>query len=90
MNKALRLTIIAARYKMKPYQSLTSYPPANIQLDFAPGDVGELAERLEQGLRDRGFRKEKERLAKEIVEGRFNGQVALPRIEELYSEVLRE
>ena len=52
--------------------------------------MGELAERLEQGLRDRGFRKEKERLAKEIVEGRFNGQVALPRIEELYSEVLRE
>ena len=90
MNKALRLTIIAARYKMKLYQSLTIYSPANIQLDFAPGDVGELVERLEQGLRDRGFRKEKERLAKEIVEGRFSGQVALPRIEELYSEVLRE
>jgi glycosyltransferase involved in cell wall biosynthesis len=59
-------------------------------LYFPPGNPEELAERLEEALDGRGLRKEKGRLAREIVDERFTWAAILPRLEQLYSEALRE
>lgn len=59
-------------------------------LYFPPGNPEELAERLEEALDGRQLRKEKGRLAREIVDERFTWAAILPRLEQLYSEALRE
>ena len=59
-------------------------------LYFAPGNPEELAERLEKATEDSHLRQEKGRMACEIVEKRFSWYTVLPRLDELYAEVMRE
>jgi glycosyltransferase involved in cell wall biosynthesis len=59
-------------------------------LYFAPGNPGELADKLEQALGDAQLRREKGRLAREIVEEHFSWDIVLPRLDDLYSEVVHE
>ncbi len=59
-------------------------------LYFTPGKSYELANALMQALNDKGLQREKGRGAREIVEKRFGWNVVLPKLEELYKEIIAE